>query len=722
MNKLTKNDFFYILIMCSIITFALSLIYGLNFNTLKFPISYSGGDDFTSYGNAKVILESGWTIHNELVGAPFSANMLDFPPFFLDNYGTCITKFFGLFTDNAFLALNLRYLSVPFISSILCYYVLIFSGMRRLLSVPLSISFVFLPYYFYRGIFHIVLTDYSFVVLSIFLCLYLYKHKEDNGWKINRSITLLVVLYCFLIANNGIGYYPAFSCFFLAVTALIVYFEKKEIKSIVPYLCTIICICVFFASNFIPAFIYNLENGKNPTAVNRLPIEQEIYGLKISQLILPNTIYGSDRLTNRIKSYKISAPLQNENAASYLGLVPSMGFIFLILSLFKVSKDPIINLLSKLNIAAVLLATIGGFSTIFSVFITSMLRGYNRISVFIGFISILALGILLNNAIDKIKHKKLATACISLLIICIVAIQLPRGNNFVWAKLASSDADFIHSIEQSVPENSCIYQLPYKKFPETGPINKMNDYHLLTGFLHSKTLKWSYGAVKGRPADLWNEWVSNLPLSQRLKVLSIVSFEGVYVDWRAYSLKDREMLDKQLRDYLHVIPLNSNDEGNLSFYNMNKYNAAYRNKYSHEELQELRDKLLNIRFVGTSGVYGTEKRDGGTFNWVQNKGSFSINSYEDSSIVTLTIKAMAPTGPCNFIVDCSGKKHKFELGPEIRELKIPLKVSKGMNIIKFSTDAKRVHAPADSREMYIQFIDFDKNSIVNNNSILKLLK
>ena len=80
-----------------------------------------------------------------------------------------------------------------------------------------------------------------------------------------------------------------------------------------------------------------------------------------------------------------------------------------------------------------------------------------------------------------------------------------------------------------------IYQLPYHPYPEWGVVNEMNDYDLFVGFLHSKTLKWSYGNIKGRTEDEWAENVSEMSEKEMVKYLKEQGFAGIYIDRRAYT-------------------------------------------------------------------------------------------------------------------------------------------------------------------------------------------
>ena len=110
-----------------------------------------------------------------------------------------------------------------------------------------------------------------------------------------------------------------------------------------------------------------------------------------------------------------------------------------------------------------------------------------------------------------------------------------------------------------------IYQLPYHEYPEGGAVNDMNDYDLWIGFIHSKTLRWSYGGVVGRDADNWLSTVNNDDVPKMLKTVREKGFAGIYIDRRAYEDDDVLNLENALRGLLSEEPIISNN-GALSFF------------------------------------------------------------------------------------------------------------------------------------------------------------
>jgi phosphoglycerol transferase len=185
-----------------------------------------------------------------------------------------------------------------------------------------------------------------------------------------------------------------------------------------------------------------------------------------------------------------------------------------------------INQISALNLAAVLLGTIGGIGAIISYAGFPQIRGYNRISVFIAFFSILAVILLMDYIIHKYSHNAYKMSYRSLHYCCYLFwhIRQTSPHLFRYTNIKEeflSDENFVSSIEENFPEDTMVFQLPYVAFPESPPVNRMTDYDLFRGYLHSENIHWSYGAMKGRDGDEWQRYVTDKPVDEMLRELSI---------------------------------------------------------------------------------------------------------------------------------------------------------------------------------------------------------
>jgi phosphoglycerol transferase len=97
------------------------------------------------------------------------------------------------------------------------------------------------------------------------------------------------------------------------------------------------------------------------------------------------------------------------------------------------------------------------------------------------------------------------------------------------------DRDFVRRIEARLPPNSAIYQLPYMPFPGAGPLHGLGSYDHLTGFLNSRRLRWSFGAMKGREVDRFYRELSSKPMADQISAIKKLGFAGIYVDRRGYA-------------------------------------------------------------------------------------------------------------------------------------------------------------------------------------------
>ena len=102
------------------------------------------------------------------------------------------------------------------------------------------------------------------------------------------------------------------------------------------------------------------------------------------------------------------------------------------------------------------------------------------------------------------------------------------------------DEDFMAEVESAAGEGAMIFQLPYMKNFENGPQNKMWDYTLLRGPLHSKTLKFSYGAGYGTGNDNWYKATSELEPEAMVAELRAQGMAGIYLDLDGYTEEEQQ--------------------------------------------------------------------------------------------------------------------------------------------------------------------------------------
>jgi phosphoglycerol transferase len=107
------------------------------------------------------------------------------------------------------------------------------------------------------------------------------------------------------------------------------------------------------------------------------------------------------------------------------------------------------------------------------------------------------------------------------------------------------DRDFVGRIEQALPANSAVYQMPYIPFPEHPPLKRLREYDHGMGFVHSRTLRWSHAGMKGREADRFFKALSLRPIEEQVDVARQQGFGGISVDRRGFDDKDaRDLIER----------------------------------------------------------------------------------------------------------------------------------------------------------------------------------
>lgn len=608
-NKIKLNTDIILGAFLSAIVFVIAYVsLGFAKYGISIPFAYGGGDDFSGIVNTKLIGETGWFWYNDKIGAPFGANAFDFSANMLLNFDMLVIKIISVFVKDPISVNNLRYILIFPMCTVSAFYVLRTLKINRVFSSFGSVIFSLTPYIFYRNVAHFSLSTCYFVPLSILLCLW--SSEQDNSYcRINKDFfknkkNILTILFTLLIANNGIGYYAFFTCFFLCVAAICNLFSEKKLSSVIAPAVNIVLIVVFSALALLPSLIYNAANGSNSSAVIRGVADGELYSLKIAQLFIPLDSHGIELLRKLIDGYNSHMPLVNENQGAYLGIMGIIGFLTSLVLLIKKDykkSEYDLFVLSRMNICAVVFATVGGFCSLMSI-VFRMLRGFNRISIFIMFISLTVLCIVLQNiAKDYLETKKkiikYSMSGIALVIAVVSVLELiptygSHDNAFeYYNEQYQSDKKFVEQIELTLGENSMVYQLPYHATPEAGPQNNMCDYHLYAGYINSKTLSWSYGVTKGRRGDTWHRYISNLPMETMLEKICTAGFTGLYIDNRAYTEDELTALHEKLRAILGTDCIFSENR-NLSFFDLRSYIQEHNITVDPSVTEEVEDSTM----------------------------------------------------------------------------------------------------------------------------------
>lgn len=540
---------------------------------LTVPFAYSW-DGLLIGAWTKGVVEHGWYLHNDALGAPAGADLHDFP--MADNLHFLLIKLVACFTADYAVVFNICFLLTFPLATLSALFVLRHFQITYGPALVGSLLFTFLPYHLIcvtNG--QLFLASYYLVPLAVMVVLWVYLDSSSLHVRSLRCWAALGIGV--LVAAAGV-YYAFFACFFLLVAGAAGCVQRRRAAPLMTAAVLVAVIGLGVLLQASPTMLYKSRQGGNQDAIVRLPHEAEIYSLKIAKLLLPVTEHRVGRLAH-LKSKYNNAPVTfaTDNDCQALGLIGGVGFLLLIGRLLyrppAVPQPQLADALGLLNVFAVLLGTLGGFSSLFSLLVCDWIRGYYRICVFIGFFALFAVAL----ALDAVRHRYVdsrgrAIVCTGLLgVLLAVGVLDQTTRRFVppYDRLKEAyahDAEFVNRIEASVPANALIFQLPYVPFPEHPPVFGMRDYDHFRGYLHSRTLCWSYGAMKGRPPDRWARELAARPLAEQVPALTLAGFAGIYVD-RAGYLDRAAGVEAELSRLLDATPLVSED-GRWSFFQL----------------------------------------------------------------------------------------------------------------------------------------------------------
>ena len=515
---------------------------------LSIPLSYQGRDVlFSAAFYIRTTIDYGWVFQNPMLGAPLGLDLHAFPV--ADALHLGIIRTMSLFTHNWPAVFNLFYLlGYPFSALSALFLVRQFS-VSRPTAGTVAILFAFLPYHFAHNQSHLFLSAYYVVPLTTLVIIWISLGDTFTVWQRRMAAIIMV-----LTGLAGV-YYAFFGALLLGFAGLYGSVRRRNFR---PLIAGLLCMGILSLTVVValgPNIIFLLSHGTRlPTL--RSPREAELYGLRISQLLLPATGHRVQLLSRFKESYNSSGvagiPITESDFAS-LGIIASVGFLALVGSLvLGWRRDPLWQSLSSLNGFALLTATIGGLSEGL-VFVVPEIRCYNRISIYIALWSLFAASLLWDSAVSRFKPRfgRIGPMLLAPILVVGLLDQTPPVSPDAQQQVRSAymnDLEFVRRIEQLLPAGAMVFQLPIVSFPENPTIRKMLDYDLLRGYLCSRNLRWSYPTMRGSPGEAWEQQVGREPLSLFLADLSSKGFKGLYLDRSAYPPPEAQLLEQAISE------------------------------------------------------------------------------------------------------------------------------------------------------------------------------
>ena len=545
---------------------------------------FNRGDAVASAAHFRTTLDTGWYEFTAELGAPYGQHYHDFP--FSDDLHPAMAKLLGLFTDRVGVVFNVYYILGFLLAGLTATWFLRRCGMSPAMTVAMSVLYAVAPYHFIRNEGHLFLASYYCVPLALGLVLAAVTGKPLWGRRANagaiigtltgRSAGTVLIL---ILITYSAAYYAVFTGVLLAAAGLFAFLRDRRPARLGGVMAAGAVLGGVLIAAMLPDILYAAENGSDAAAFIRSPGDAETYSLKFAGLILPAPSHRIPAFAALNTWYNTNYPLPGELPS--LGAVAAVGFVFLMLivpvAALASRRSPtalgqLMRALSFLTYVAFITATVGGLSTLVSLFLTDSIRGWNRMSIFISLLGLAAVGLLLDQAVRWLRTRPgrvgrvrtwiSGTVIAAVVLIVGIADQsliIAVPNYQATADEWRSNETFVRALESSVPADSMIFQLPNMPFPESPASNGIYDSDQLSLYLHASSLRWSGGGIKGRPQSDWPGPVSQENPDAMTRDLATVGFEGIVVD-RAALADAGAQLDTQLTPLLGPAGLVSPDQ------------------------------------------------------------------------------------------------------------------------------------------------------------------
>ncbi len=518
-------------------------------------------------------LEQGTHWINPRMGFPGVQHMHDFPV--IDHLHFALIWLIGLVTGSTILTFNIYYLLGYPLAAVSMLAVLRHLNLSFPAAVTCGILFTALPYHQLRGQNHYFLSAYYMVPVTSLMMLWVCAgrlpfYPEKTRFRVTDRDTVFAVIVMLLTGCAG-AYYAFFACGLLLMAGVYGWLVGHTWRAVASSWLIIGLVVACGAANHLPTFLYHVQQGKYTAPVDRPPEDAESYGLKITQLVLPVDDHKLQSLAEFKSIYNsYTRPAQVPTERYSLGAVLALAFLGLMAGLLLPvrGREPF-GALIALTGFAVVIGVVGGFGAIFNQTITPAVRCYNRIAIYIAFFCLVAIAFAGDTTLAWMNRRRSMwpSRAITFVVwagLLWVALWDMTPNDWGTEKRAHdiianqqdwfADAEFFGRIEEAMNPNGdrpgpAIFQLPYVGWPESPPVHQLGSYDHARGYLHTKTLRWSFGCMKGRETDEWARSVSVLApnaVAPMLDRLARAGFEGILLDARGYTPAHARLLEQQL--------------------------------------------------------------------------------------------------------------------------------------------------------------------------------
>jgi hypothetical protein len=498
----------------------------------------------------KNVHETGWFDTNPKLNAPFQQHWAEWP-MGGDLLAYTLKKGIVDTTGDVPLTLNLFWLLTFPLTALIAFPVLCALRCSWAAALVGTVLFSLAPYHFRNGVGHENLAFYVGIPIIVLLCMKIL--GPDGGLPSVRDLRhrtawrrlVWLLLGAALVGVTGI-YYLAFLLALLLICAVVSALGRRRPgRFVLAALFGAAGLAASLLAN-LPTLLYRWQHSPNPLGVpDRRPGVSEAYPLRIVELLSPVT-------GHRFAPFSALADLVTEPgghglATASLGLFAAIGFVCAVVAVLvralRGADGRGWSFEARLGIimlAALFLATKGGFARALELTGLGGVRAWSRIAIVVAFAAVVVSARLLDRLRVVMRPRWPTFAWTSVIAVVLVVGVLDQASPALMphpkarARLWRADDAFVATLERRLPDDAMVFQLPVVDFPEHGAKGRMAAHDLIKeGYVHSTTLRWSAGGVRGRDGE-WQFPAAALPTRDLLRGITAMGFSGLTLDRYGY--------------------------------------------------------------------------------------------------------------------------------------------------------------------------------------------
>lgn len=435
------------------------------------------------------------------------------------------------------------------------YFALRCFGVEKLIAAIGACSFVSIDFVATRSFGHFFLLDIYVIPLGVLIV------SASAGWV---RLPGWAIVFLTLLAGMGNFYWLFGTALMLAFVLIGQALDKHGREKLVKSLMTM---AVLFAPFAIFLILWSLDG---PASIPfRGPEEQPIYALRFMDAFVPRLPFvtedGFQIYLNRIR-------LGVGEGTEFIGYLALLGFFcagFVLLMRQTTQGDvpfqmQIISFIGLLALLIVVFALPFGIGSAFNIYVSSMVRAQNRLSVFISFLGVAAICLLATHWRSKLALRGRLWSFVPVIILLPISVaDVDRVRNFATAIECAPSNQAAQCAEHLSFQLAPIFDavrsrgidkvaiLPVEPFAEAGPSGQRSDYFgFIPYILEPADLDIAYSYGMQRSSELFQHLDA---LDQRMlhgedetraaSTLACMGYEAVLVDRLAYGDYGARVID-----------------------------------------------------------------------------------------------------------------------------------------------------------------------------------